>query len=159
MAALAQEKDRVCFFCTFLCNSLQQIYVFSKRTFGPSDARTLPTWGKKKNKPTMKTHNKILICFYLIKCSATKVSIVNNYHSITWIILVNMAGFKMILIFSCVFPTICIRKPPLLGQAYKEKWRWKLFHYLRRQPITYITFSNIHPSTPNVSYDLVRTHS
>lgn len=110
---------------------------------------------KKQWKPTTKS----LICFCMIKRPATKVSIVNNYHSIIWIILVNIAGFKMTLIFSCVFPTICIRKPPLLGQAYKEKWRWKLFHYLKRQPITYITFSNIHPSTPNVSYDLVRTHS
>lgn len=157
MAFLAQEKVRVHFFLHIpvqfttinLCLLEEDIWAIRYKN----------TSNLSRKKTTMKTHNKTFICFYLIKCSATKVSIVNNYHSITWIILVNMAGFKKTLIFSCVFPTIYIRKPPLLGQAWKEKWRWKLFHYLRRQPITYITFSNIHSSTPNVSCDLVRTHS
>lgn len=113
---------------------------------------------KNQNNPNNKT---ALTCSCLIKHSATEVPVVNNYHSFNH--MNQSSAYNWIysdrLIFSCVFASVCIRKTPFPRQAYKEKWRWKLFHYLKRQPITYITFSAIHPSTPNESYDLVRTHS
>lgn len=71
-----------------------------------------------------------------------------------------MAGFAVIDSFSAA----CLKvfeseSHHFQGKHIKKSEGEKLFHYLRRQPITYITFSDIHPSTPNESCGLARTHS